>query len=138
MDTLYLVLAAAVFALHLLFVLAVLPSTALFCLGGFRSRPFLRQLHCLGVYAMAVGQIALLECPLVPLERALRAAGGEAPWYRGSFTAFVVERATGFDLPVAVVASLSILVIALTTAALLAPHVGAVLSLARPNQIARR
>ena len=137
MDTLYLILADAVFALHLLFVLAVLPSTALFCLGGFRSRPFLRQLHCLGVYAMAIGQIVLLECPLVPMERALRAAGGESPWYRGSFTAFVFEQATGFHLPVAVVASLSILVVAITTVALLAPRLGAMLNLARLSPMAR-
>ncbi len=137
METAYTFLANAVFALHLLIVLAVLPSTALFCLGAYRRRSFLRQIHCLGVYVMAVWQIVLRECPLVPLEGALREAGGEAPWYRGSFTLFVVEWTTGFHLPVAVVTFLSILIVALTTVALLAPHIGALLSLARPSQIAK-
>ncbi|MCH8025174.1 MAG: DUF2784 family protein [Chloroflexi bacterium] len=138
METAYTFLANAVFALHLLIVLAVLPSTALFCLGAYRRRSFLRQIHCLGVYVMAVWQIVLRECPLVPLEGALREAGGEAPWYRGSFTLFVVEWTTGFHLPVVVITSLSVLIIALTTIAVLAPYVGAALSLARSNQTARR
>ena len=120
MDTTYIVLADAVFALHLLFVLAIGLSTALFCLGAYRTRPLLAQLHCSLVYAMAIAQAVLLECPLVPLERSLREAAGESLWYHGSFIVFVVERATGFHLPVIVVTCLSILVIALTTAALLA------------------
>ncbi len=138
METAYTFLANAAFGLHLLFILAVLPSTALFVLDGYRSWPPLRYAHCAGVYAMAAWQIVLLECPLVPLERALREAAGESLWYRGSFTVFVVEWSTGFHLPVVVVTSLSILIIALTTIAVLAPHIGAVLRLARPNRTARR
>lgn len=142
METAYTFLANAAFGLHLLIVLVVLPSTALFCLGVYRRRSFLRQIHglghCLGVFVMAGWQIVLRECPLVPLEGALREAGGEAPWYRGSFTLFVVEWTTGYQLPVVVITFLSVLIIALTTVAVLAPYVGAALSLARSNQTARR
>ena len=119
MDTTYVVLANAAFGLHLLFVLALGPSTAFFFLGGYRKRPFLAQLHCAGIYGMAIGQTTLQQCPLVLLERASREAAGESPWYYGSFSVFVVERITGFELPVTVIFSLSTLVVALTTAALL-------------------
>src|SRR3989304_3291602 len=103
MDATLVVLADAVFAAHLLFVLAIGPSTAILCLGGYRTRPLLAQLHCSLVYGMAIAQAVLLECPLVPLERALREVAGDEPWYSGSFIVFVVERATPFDLPVVVV-----------------------------------
>lgn len=119
MDELYVALANAVFGLHLLFVLALGPSTALFCLGGYRGRPLLAQVHCAGIYGMAIGQITLHQCPLVLLERALREAAGESPWYYGSFSVFVVETITGYRLPVEVIFSLSTLVVVLTTATLL-------------------
>lgn len=119
MDTAYVALADTVFGLHLLFVLALGPSTALFCLGGYRRRPFHAQLHCLGIYGMAIGQTVLRECPLVLLERTLREAAGHSPWYYSSFSVFVVQRLTGFELPAVVIFSLSTLVVVATTAALL-------------------
>ena len=118
METTYLGLANAVFALHFVFVLAVALSTAALCLGLYRTRRPLFAAHCLGIYAMAVGQALLRACPLVPLEHGLREAAGREPWYSGSFIVFVVERVTGLETPVVLVAALSILVIALTTAAL--------------------
>ncbi len=120
MDAVYVVLADAVFGLHLLFVLALGPSTALFCLGGYRKHPLLAQLHCTAIYGMAIGQTMLQECPLVLLERTLREGAGQPPWYYGSFSIFVVQRITGFRLPVEVIFSLSTLVVALTTAGFLA------------------
>ncbi len=121
MDTVYTALADAVFGLHLLFVLALGPSTALFCLGRYRTRPLLGQLHCAGIYIMAITQLTLRICPLVLLERSLREAGGQPPWYDGSFTVFVVQRLTGLVLPVGVIFSLSTLVVILTTAAAVLP-----------------
>ncbi len=118
METILLSLANAVFALHLFFVLAVMFSSAALCLGLYRTRQPLFLVHCSAIYAMAVGQLLLRGCPLVPLEHALREAGGAEPWYRGSFIAFVVERMTGLELPGILVTSLSILVIAVTTVAL--------------------
>ncbi|MCI0855048.1 MAG: DUF2784 family protein [Chloroflexi bacterium] len=119
METAYTALASAVFALHLVFILAVAPSTAALCCGYYRTRPLFFLAHCICVYSMALAQLLLRACPLVPLEHMLREAGGGAPWYSGSFILFVVERLTGLHLPVALIASLSILVIVLTTAALL-------------------
>ena len=119
MATAYLALASTVFALHLVFVLAVAPSTAALCRGYYRTRPLFFFAHCICVYSMALAQLLLRACPLVPLEHMLREAGGGAPWYSGSFILFVVERVTGIHLPVALIASLSILVVVLTTAALL-------------------
>lgn len=124
MDTLHLTLANAVFALHLAFILAVLPSTALYVVAAYARRPLLASAHVTAVFGMALGQMVLLECPLVPLERALRAAAGEAAWYHGSFTVFVLESATGFELPVTMVAALSILVMALTGGRLLVSALG--------------
>lgn len=120
MDTMYTALADAVFGLHLLFALAILPSTALLCLGAYRNRPVLRTAQCLGISVMAVGQAVLLECPLVVLERTLRESASTSPWYHGSFIVFVFQRATGVQLPAGVVVSLSVLVISLSAAALLA------------------
>ena len=125
METTYLVLANAVFALHLVFVLAVLPSTVALCLGVYRTKEVLLTVHSVCIYGMALGQALLLACPLVQLEHSLREAGGTSPWYNGSFVVFVVERVTGFQLPVALVTSLSMLVLALTTIALFAPRLGA-------------
>lgn len=119
MSELDVALANAVFGLHLLFVLALGPSSALFCLGRYRTHPLLAQLHCAAIYAMAIGQTALNQCPLVVLEHELREAAGESPWYYGSFSVFVVERLTGFRLPVELIFSLSMSVVVLTTAALL-------------------
>ncbi len=133
MDSAYVVLADAVFALHLLFVLALGPSTALFCLGGYRKHPLLAQVHCVGIYAMAIGQTMLQECPLVLLERTLREAAGQPPWYYGSFSIFVVERITGFRLPVEVIFSLSTLVVTLTSAAFLAACLRTLLARRRPG-----
>ena len=119
METVYLTLASAVFALHLVFVLAIAPSTAALCFGYYRTRPLFFLAHFVCVYSMAIAQLLLQACPLGPLEHGLPEAGGEAPWYSGSFILFVVERVTGLHLPVALIASLSILVVVLTTAALL-------------------
>ena len=119
METAYLALASAVFALHLVFVLAVAPSTAALCRGYYRTRPLFLLTHCTFVYSMGLTQLLLRACPLVPLEHMLRESGGGAPWYSGSFILFVVERVTGLHLPVALIASLSILIVVLTTAALL-------------------
>ena len=119
METVYLVLASAVFALHLVFVLAVAPSTAALCRGYYRTRPLFFLAHCICVYSMGLAQLLLRACPLVPLEHKLREAGGAEPWYGGSFILFVVERVMGIHLPVALIAALSILVVVLTTAALL-------------------
>ena len=130
METTYLGLANAVFALHLVFVLAVALSTAALCLGLYRTRLPLFLTHCFGIYAMAVGQLLLRACPLVPLEHALREAGGAEPLYSGSFILFVVERMTGLELSAVLVASLSILVIVLTTVALVEA-----LLLAAPSRI---
>ena len=119
MEYLYLSLAGAVFASHLLFVLLYPLSTALFCLGRYRSRSFLQQAHVMCVFIMAAGQLVLLECPLVTLERAFRNAAGSPLWYEDSFVVFVVEQATSLHLPVVLVSALSILLITLTLAALL-------------------
>lgn len=118
METTLSALANTVFALHLIFVAAVVLSTAALCLGFYRTRRRLFLTHCVGVYAMAGGQLMLRACPLVPIEHALREAGGGQPLYGGSFILFVVERITGLDLPGVLVASLSMLVIVLTTVAL--------------------
>jgi len=131
MDPTLVVLADAVFGLHLLFVLALGPSTALFFLGRYRRLALLGHLHCLGIYAMAIGQTSLNQCPLVLLEHTLREAAGESRWYYGSFSVFVVERLTGYELPVEVIFSLSTLVVALTTAALLAGFLRAVVARTR-------
>ena len=129
MEYIYLGLASAVFTLHLLFVLVSLPSTALFCAGRFRRRPFLQQAHVISIFIMATGQLMLLECPLVSLERALRGAAGSTLWYDGSFVVFIVERATSFQLPVVVLPILSFLVVTLTAAALIARGAAALLAL---------
>ena len=126
MEYIYLGLASAVFTLHLLFVLVSLPSTALFCVGRYRRHPFLQQAHVISVFIMATGQLALLECPLVSLERTLRNAAGSSLWYDGAFVVFIVEWATSFHLPVVV---LSILVVTFTVAALIAPRAVALLAL---------
>lgn len=118
MESIYTGLANAVFGFHLLFVLIVLPSTFALVVGFYRTKPQLMVAHCMGVYTMAVGLLLTRQCPLVPLEHTLREAGGGEAWYRGSFILFVVERATGLQLPVELIASLSILVIALTTVGL--------------------
>ncbi len=119
MDTTLLGLANAVFLLHLVFILAVVLSTAALCLGLYRTRQPLFLTPCFDIYTMALGQLLLRACPLVPLEHVLRKAGGGEPWYSGSFILFVVERITGQEFPGILVASLSILVIGLTTGALL-------------------
>ncbi len=129
MEYIYLGLASAVFTLHLLFVLVYLPSTALFCVGRYRRYPFLRQAHVISVFIMATGQLVLLECPLVWLERTLRGAAGSSLWYDGSFVVFIVERATTLQLPVVVLTIISILVVAFTVAALIAPRAVALLTL---------
>ena len=137
MEYIYLGLASAVFTLHLLFVLVYLPSTALFCAGRYRRYPFLRQAHVISVFMMATGQLVLLECPLVWLERTLRGAAGSSLWYDGSFVVFIVERATTLQLPVVVLTIVSILVVAFTVAALIAPRAVALLTL-RPGLQSRR
>ena len=132
MEYIYLGLASAAFTLHLLFVLVYLPSTALFCLGRYRRRPFLQQAHVISVFIMATGQLVLLECPLVTLERTLRGTAGSSLWYDGSFVVFIVERATTLQLPIIVLTILSILVVTLTAAALAARGAAALLAL-RPG-----
>ncbi len=132
MEYIYLGLASAVFTLHLLFVLVYLPSTALFFVGRYRRYPFLRQAHVSSVFIMATGQLVLLECPLVWLERTLRGAAGSSLWYDGSFVVFIVERATTLQLPVVVLTILSILVVTFTVAALIVPRAVALLTL-RPG-----
>lgn len=123
MDLLYIILADAAFGLHLLFVLALGPSTALLLLGHCGGRlalygrvAMLSHLHCVAVFAMAVGQTTLNQCPLVLLEHTLREAAGETRWYYGSFSVFVVKWLTGYELPVEVIFSLSTLVVVLTVA----------------------
>ena len=128
MEYVNLGLANVTFGLHLLFVLLMLPSTTLFCLGYYRTRPLLQQAHCAAILTMGVGQAVLLECPLVSLERALRSPSGDSLWYDGSFVVFIVERTMGFNLPVVVVAFHAFLVIVLTAAALLLPRVAALLT----------
>ncbi len=120
MDSIFSGMANAVFALHLAFVLGVVLSSAALVSGFYRTRQWLLVIHCTGIYAMAAGQAVLRACPLVPLEHGLREAGGGEPWYSGSFIVFVVNRVTGFELPVAVVVAFSMGAIALTTAALAA------------------
>lgn len=85
--------------------------------GAYRRRPRVWHFHNACVAAMAAGQAVLWRCPLVALEEALRAAGGDEMWYSGSYVVFLVDRLTGFELPVAAVVAGSVTVGAATALA---------------------
>jgi hypothetical protein len=101
-ETPYRLLADAVLALHLAFVLFVVLGLLLIFVGRQRwpwvRRRRWRQLHLLAIAVVVLQSWLGLVCPLTTLEMALRQRAGEAS-YTGSFIAHWMQALLYYDAP---------------------------------------
>lgn len=102
-PSVYVVLANAVFVLHLLVIGYLLGGSAFVLTKYASDYPFIRSLHLLFVGITVISQIVFLGCPLVELEAYFRRKYNPDYSYHGSFTVYLIEKMSGVTVPVEIV-----------------------------------
>lgn len=104
-------LADAVFVLHGVFVLAIVPSTLLALFGFYASHLPIWKFHNTCLVIVLMGHLLFQRCSLVVLEAYLRSAAGQEMPYTGGYTRYVVEELTGVLLPPRFVMTMTVVLI---------------------------